>query len=158
MTKRISVIGAGTFGAGWAAYFLARGFEVAAYDPAPNGEDFARRFIDNAWPTLEKLNAVQPGADRKHFSFFKDPAAAAEGATFVQESGPEREDVKIELLAAIDAAAPPDPPVARRRAAGLGDRLELVGPAHQPRGGEVQTSRALRDRPSVQPSASHSAG
>ncbi len=112
MTKRISVIGAGTIGASWAAYFLARGFEVAAYDPAPNGEDFARRFIDNAWPTLQKLNAVQSGADRKRFSFFKDPAAAAEGAAFVQESGPEREDVKIELLAAIDAAAPPDSVIA----------------------------------------------
>src|SRR6476619_2787511 len=89
MTKRISVIGAGTIGESWAAYFLARGFEGAAYDPAPNGEDFARRFIDNAWPTLEKLKAVQPGADRKRFSFFKDPAAAAKGAAFVQESGPE---------------------------------------------------------------------
>ena len=148
MTKRISVIGAGTIGASWAAYFLARGFEVAAYDPAPNGEDFARRFIDNAWPTLEKLNAVQSGADRKRFSFFKDPAAAAKGAAFVQESGPEREDVKIELFAAIDGC----------RAAGLGDRLELVGPAHQPRDGQVQTSRTLRDRPSVQPAAPHSAG
>ena len=112
MTKRISVIGAGTIGASWAAYFLARGFEVAAYDPAPNGEDFARRFIDNAWPTLQKLNAVQSGADRKRFSFFKDPAAAAEGAAFVQESGPESEDVKIGLLAAIDAAAPPDSVIA----------------------------------------------
>ena len=76
MTKRISVIGAGTIGASWVAYFLALGFEVAAYDPAPNGEDFARRFIDNAWPTLQKLNAVQSGADRKRLSFFKDPAAA----------------------------------------------------------------------------------
>ena len=112
MTKRISVIGAGTIGASWAAYFLARGFEVAAYDPAPNGEDFARRFIDNAWPTLQKLNAVQSGADRNRFSFFKDPAAAAEGAAFVQESGPESEDVKIELLAAIDAVAPPDSVIA----------------------------------------------
>ena len=112
MPQRIAVIGAGTIGASWAAYFLARGFEVAAYDPAPNGEDFARRFIDNAWPTLEKLNAVLPGADRKRFSFFKDPAAAAKGAAFVQESGPEREDVKIELLAAIDAAAPPNSVIA----------------------------------------------
>ena len=112
MTTRISVIGAGTIGASWAAYFLARGFEVAAYDPAPNGEDFARRFIDNAWPTLEKLKAVQPGADRKRFSFFKDPAAAATGAAFVQESGPEREDLKIELFAAIDGAAPADSVIA----------------------------------------------
>jgi 3-hydroxyacyl-CoA dehydrogenase len=112
MTKRISVIGSGTIGASWAAYFLARGFEVAAYDPAPNGEDFARRFIDNAWPTLEKLKAVQPGADRKRLSFFKDPAAAAKGAAFVQESGPEREDLKIELFAAIDGAAPAESVIA----------------------------------------------
>jgi 3-hydroxyacyl-CoA dehydrogenase len=112
MTKRISVIGAGTIGASWAAYFLARGFEVAAYDPAPNGEAFARRFIDDAWPTLEKLNAVQSSADRKRFSFFKDPAEAAKGAAFVQESGPEREDIKIELFAAIDGAAPADSVIA----------------------------------------------
>ena len=112
MTKRISVIGAGTIGASWAAYFLARGFEVAAYDPAPNGEEFARRFIDNAWPTLQTLKAVQPGADRKRFSFFSDPAEAAKGAAFVQESGPEREDLKIELFAAIDGAAPPDSVIA----------------------------------------------
>src|SRR6476619_3224955 len=112
MTKRISVIGAGTIGESWAAYFLARGFEVAAYDPAPNGEDFARRFIDNAWPTLEKLNAVQPGADRKRFAFFKEPAAAVKGAEFVQESGPEREDLKIDLFATLDAALPPETVIA----------------------------------------------
>ena len=112
MATRVSVIGAGTIGASWTAYFLARGFEVAAYDPAPNGEDFARRFIDNAWPTLEKLKAVQPGADRKRFSFFKDPAAAAKGAAFVQESGPELEGVKIELFAAIDGATPLDSVIA----------------------------------------------
>src|SRR6478736_7373021 len=106
--RRVSVIGAGTIGASWAAYFLARGYEVAGYDPAPNGEAFARRFIDTAWPTLEKLNVVQAGADRKRFEFFKDPAAATRGAEFIQESGPEREDLKIELFAPLDAALPPD--------------------------------------------------
>ncbi|MFZ0067253.1 MAG: 3-hydroxyacyl-CoA dehydrogenase NAD-binding domain-containing protein [Pseudolabrys sp.] len=112
MTRRVSVIGAGTIGASWAAYFLACGFEVGAYDPLPNGEAFARRFIDNAWPTLEKLNAVQPGADRKRFAFFKEPAAAVKGAEFVQESGPEREDLKIELFATLDAALPPETVIA----------------------------------------------
>ena len=112
MTRRVSVIGAGTIGASWAAYFLARGFEVGAYDPLPNGEAFARRFIDNAWPTLEKLNAVQPGADRKRFEFFKEPLAAVKGAEFVQESGPEREDLKIELFATLDAALPPETVIA----------------------------------------------
>jgi 3-hydroxyacyl-CoA dehydrogenase len=112
MTRRVAVIGAGTIGASWAANFLARGFAVGAYDPAPNGEAFVRRFIDNAWPTLEKLKAVQPGADRKRIEFFKDPADAVKGAEFVQESGPEREDLKIELFATLDAALPPETVIA----------------------------------------------
>src|SRR5262245_36995797 len=112
MTKRVSVIGAGTIGASWAAYFLARGLEVSAYDPAPNGEAFARRFNDNAWPTLEKLTTVQAGADRNRIEFFKDAAGAVKGVDFVQESGPEREDLKIELFATLDAALPSETVIA----------------------------------------------
>ena len=108
MTRRVAVIGAGTIGASWAAIFLARGHEVSASDPSPQGENFARRFIDNAWPTLEKLGWVMPGAGIKNFSFHASPAAAAKGAAFVQESGPEREDLKIALFAEIDAALPKD--------------------------------------------------
>jgi 3-hydroxyacyl-CoA dehydrogenase len=51
---------------------------------------------------------VQAGADHKRFEFFKDPAAAVKGAEFVQESGPEREDLKVELFATLDAALPAD--------------------------------------------------
>src|SRR5581483_4016086 len=92
MTKRVAVIGAGTIGASWAAIFLARGLEVAAYDPAPQAEAFARRFIANAWPTLETLGSVEQGASQDRISFFRTAAAASEGAAFVQENGPERED------------------------------------------------------------------
>src|ERR1041385_3011401 len=104
MTERVAVIGTGTIGASWAAIFLARGLEVAAYDPAPQGEAFARRFIATAWPTLEKLDWVKSGARQDRISFHKSPGEAARNAEFVQESGPEREDAKIELLAQIDAA------------------------------------------------------
>jgi carnitine 3-dehydrogenase len=106
MTKRVAVIGAGTIGASWAAIFLARGLDVAATDPSPNGEAFARRFIDNAWPTLEKLGLIVAGADRRRMTFHKTPAAALSEAEFVQESGPERENVKIDLFKEIDAAVP----------------------------------------------------
>ena len=41
--ERVAVIGAGTIGASWAAYFLSRGLQVTAGDPAPQAEDFARR-------------------------------------------------------------------------------------------------------------------
>jgi carnitine 3-dehydrogenase len=106
MTQRIAVIGAGTIGASWAAAFLARGHEVTAYDPAAGDEAFMRRFIDNAWPTLEKLGHVVRGADPKRISFPSNVATTVKGAAFVQESGPEREDVKIGLFAEIDAALP----------------------------------------------------
>jgi 3-hydroxyacyl-CoA dehydrogenase len=112
MSQHIAVIGAGTIGASWAALFLARGRDVAASDPSPQGEAFARRFIDNAWPTLETLGFVAPGASPSRFRFHTDPTAAADGAAFVQESGPEREAAKVDLFATIDAAAPPDTVVA----------------------------------------------
>jgi 3-hydroxyacyl-CoA dehydrogenase len=112
MSQRIAVIGAGTIGASWAAIFLARGHDVAASDPAPQSEAFIRRFVANAWPTLDKLGWVAAGASRERLSFHKEPDAAAAGADFVQESGPEREDLKIKLFAAIDAAAPPDTVIA----------------------------------------------
>jgi 3-hydroxyacyl-CoA dehydrogenase len=112
MTQRIAVIGAGTIGASWAAAFLARGHEVTAYDPASKGEAFARRFIDNAWPTLQKLGWIVPDADPGRISFPGGVAATVKGAQFVQESGPEREDAKIALFAEIDAALPPEVVVA----------------------------------------------
>jgi 3-hydroxyacyl-CoA dehydrogenase len=108
MSQRIAVIGAGTIGASWAAIFLARGHDVSASDPSPNGEAFARRFIDNAWPALQALGLVAAGASPARFSFHATPAAACAGASFVQESGPEREDIKIALFAEMDAALPKD--------------------------------------------------
>jgi carnitine 3-dehydrogenase len=106
--QRAAVIGVGTIGASWAAYFLARGVEVSAYDPSPKAESFAGRFIENAWETLQKLNSVLPGASPQRISFHNDAASAVGGAEFVQESGPEREDLKIALFAELDAALPPD--------------------------------------------------
>jgi glycine/D-amino acid oxidase-like deaminating enzyme len=35
---RISIVGTGVIGASWAAYYLARGFEVVATDPGPQAE------------------------------------------------------------------------------------------------------------------------
>ena len=45
--RRIGIIGAGAIGASWAAYFLARGMDVQAWDPAP---DFARRGFSPRFP------------------------------------------------------------------------------------------------------------
>ena len=105
---RVGVIGTGTIGASWAAYFLARGMEVRAWDPAPGGEAALRAFVDDAWPTLEELDAVADGASPERLDFRPGPAATVEGVGFVQESAPEKLDVKRTLYAEIDAALPDD--------------------------------------------------
>src|SRR3984893_8172935 len=45
--------GTGVIGASWAAYFLAKGFDVAATDPADGAERRLRTLVDGFWPALE---------------------------------------------------------------------------------------------------------
>ena len=106
--NRVAVIGTGTIGASWAAYFLARGMDVQAWDPAPGGEAALRAFVDGAWPTLEGLDTVAAGASPDRLTFRDGPAAAIGGVGFVQESAPENLDVKRALYADIDAALADD--------------------------------------------------
>src|ERR1039458_4405501 len=103
--RRIAVVGAGTIGASWTAYFLAHGLDVTVSDPAPSAPDLVRRTIDTVWPSLVQLG-LAPGASPDRVRFVTDPVAAVEGAEFVQENGPEKEDVKIALFALLDAALP----------------------------------------------------
>ena len=105
---RVGIIGAGTIGASWAAYFLARGMEVQAWDPAPDGEAALRAFVAGAWPTLEGLDAVADGASPDRLTFHDGPAAAIDGVAFVQESAPEKLDTKRTLYAEFDAVLPDD--------------------------------------------------
>jgi 3-hydroxyacyl-CoA dehydrogenase len=120
--KRVAVIGAGTIGASWTAWFLSRGLEVVASDPSPGAPDLIRRMIEGAWPGLAQLGAVA-GADPANWRFEPDPAKAAEGADFVQESAPERLEVKQPLLAAIDAVLPPEVVIASSTSGLLASRL-----------------------------------
>lgn len=105
--RRIAVIGTGVIGMSWTAYFLSRGLEVVATDPAPGGSDRLKDFIDQAWPTLERLG-LGTGADKTRWRFVATPEAAVEGAEFVQENAPEREDLKRELFGRLDKLLPPD--------------------------------------------------
>jgi carnitine 3-dehydrogenase len=105
--RRVAVIGTGTVGASWAAYYLARGFEVLATDPGPGAESALRHRVAQAWPALEQLG-VDEGASPHHLRFVEDVPAAVHGAEWVQESAPEREELKIGLLRTIDEHCPPE--------------------------------------------------
>ena len=104
MNRKIAIVGTGVIGAGWATHFLAQGFDVTATDPAAGAEARLREYIGTCWPTVEALGLAQ-GASPERLDFTPDVAQAVQGAIFIQESGPERLDVKHALIASIEAAA-----------------------------------------------------
>jgi carnitine 3-dehydrogenase len=102
--RTVACVGAGVIGGGWVAYFLARGFAVRAWDPAPYAEGRLRTIVATAWPALSELG-LAPGASVDNLTVAPTVADAVADADFVQESAPEQLDVKRALLAEIDAAA-----------------------------------------------------
>ena len=98
-------VGAGVIGGGWVAYFLARGFRVHAWEPAPNAEARLRTIVEAAWPALTELGLAD-GATMDNLTVDAELATAVGEADYVQESAPEQLDVKRRLLADIAAAVP----------------------------------------------------
>ena len=111
MSRPIACIGAGVIGGGWAACFLARGFDVVAWDPAPDTGARLRRTVDAAWPALTELG-LDAGADRSRLRVAGSLAQACADAGFVQESAPEDLALKRHLLADVVAATKDDVVVA----------------------------------------------
>ncbi len=103
--RRVAVVGTGVIGASWAAYFLARGLEVTATDPMPDAQARLHAAVVRHWPSLELLG-LAPGASPERLRFSASLEEALDGADFVQENGPEREDLKIDLFRRMDAALP----------------------------------------------------
>lgn len=103
--RTAAVIGGGVIGAGWAARFLLNGIDVSVFDPHPEAERRLRAVLANAERAQARLTMAPP-ARQGVLRFTASLAEAVAGADLVQESAPEREDLKRGLLAAIDAAAP----------------------------------------------------
>ncbi|MDE0705144.1 MAG: 3-hydroxyacyl-CoA dehydrogenase NAD-binding domain-containing protein [Rhodospirillaceae bacterium] len=104
--ERAACIGGGVIGGGWAARFVLNGIDVSICDPDPDAERKARTMLENAERAFARLfgdDRPAPGALR----FAGSIADAVDGADFVQESVPERLDLKRAVLAEIDAAAAP---------------------------------------------------
>ncbi|MEU5543184.1 3-hydroxyacyl-CoA dehydrogenase NAD-binding domain-containing protein [Streptomyces sioyaensis] len=104
--RRVACIGAGVIGGGWAAHFLARGYDVTAWDPAPDAEEKIRRLVAAAWPALEQIGLAE-GAAPDRLTVAGTLAEAVADADFVQESAPEKLELKRSLLAELTAATRP---------------------------------------------------
>jgi 3-hydroxyacyl-CoA dehydrogenase len=103
--SRVAVVGTGLIGARWAAYFLGRGLDVTATDPAPGAEEALRDVVARCWPALARLG-LAPGASVERLAFTPVLEDAVRDAGFVQENVPDDEGLKAAVLAAVDAACP----------------------------------------------------
>lgn len=102
-----AALGSGVIGSGWVARALAHGLDVVAWDPAPGAEAALRQRIANAWPALVK-QGLAAGAAQSRLRFVPTVEDCVRDADFIQESAPERLELKLELHARISAAAKPD--------------------------------------------------
>lgn len=98
--ERVAIIGCGTIGISWAAYFLSRGLAVSAWDPdVAVREAFAARVAEgmrtlDATPRMPDIAASQ--------------AAAVAAADLIVENAPESAELKQALLAELQLQAPPE--------------------------------------------------
>ncbi len=120
---KIAVIGTGTIGAGWTACFLANGLTVRAYDPSEESLSRLPGAVAKAWGILRQLDPSLPET-APAASLAGSMEEALEDAEFVQESGPEREDIKVRLFSEMDAAAPPETVIASSSSSLLVSRLQ----------------------------------
>ena len=101
MTKAAAIIGGGVIGGGWAARFLLNGWDVRVFDPDPEAERKISEVLDNARRALPGLGNVALPAEGS-LSFHADLVEAVSGADWIQESVPERLDLKQKVYADLE--------------------------------------------------------
>jgi carnitine 3-dehydrogenase len=103
----VGLLGGGVIGGGWAARFLLNGVDVRLFDPDPEAARRVEAMLANARRAYRKLTLAPLPAEGK-LTLVPSVEEAVATVDFVQESVPEREEVKRALLAAACRAADPD--------------------------------------------------
>jgi carnitine 3-dehydrogenase len=103
----VALLGGGVIGAGWAARFALNGWDVRLHDPAPEARAGAADVLANARSAYEQLT-LAPLPQQGELRLVDSVEEAVAGADLVQESAPERLELKRQLLVEADRAAPPD--------------------------------------------------
>ena len=102
---KAAIIGGGVIGGGWAARFLLMGWDVAVFDPDPEAERKLGEVLGNARRSLPGLSDVAMPTEGR-LTLVGSVAEAVADADWVQESVPERLEMKHKVLRAVQEAAP----------------------------------------------------
>lgn len=104
LPRRVGLLGGGVIGGGWAARFLLNGVDVVLHDPDPGAPRKVGEILDRAERAWTKLT-MAPRPARGELTFVATVEEAVADADFVQESVPERIDLKRGILQRASAAA-----------------------------------------------------
>ncbi len=109
--KRVACVGGGVIGSSWAIQFAMKGLDVVLYDI--NDEQLAKSQaqMHKSLDALEQFKAVTPQQRQEIADQVKLTTSmeeAVKDAQFIQESGPERLEIKRSILAQVEEFASPD--------------------------------------------------
>ena len=105
--KLVTSIGAGPIGGGWTAHYLAQAFKVNAYLHSEDEIDIFNSIVKTAWVSLTDLGLAE-GASLQNLQIFTNLEESLNGTHFVQESAPERLEVKQDLYQKLGRIVPSD--------------------------------------------------
>jgi len=102
-----AIIGGGVIGGGWAARFLLMGWDVRVFDPDPEAARKIAEVLDNARRSLPGLSDVALPPEGR-LSFHDAISAAVADVVWVQESVPERLELKRKVYQTLQEHCPDD--------------------------------------------------
>ncbi|MGY4319339.1 3-hydroxyacyl-CoA dehydrogenase NAD-binding domain-containing protein [Bradyrhizobium sp. JR3.5] len=104
--RAVGLLGGGTIGGGWAARFVLNGVDVRLYGRSSGAIERVQEKLANARRAYRRLTLV-PLPEEGALTVVDSVADAVHGVEVVQESVPERLELKQQLLAAASRAAAP---------------------------------------------------
>ncbi|MCL7451674.1 MAG: 3-hydroxyacyl-CoA dehydrogenase family protein [Anaerolineae bacterium] len=107
----VTMIGAGTMGAGMGVCYAQAGYQVTLYDVVADSLEQALVRIDNSQRVFVEEGLIpeaEAQAARARISTTSDLARALDGVQFVLEAAPERIELKQELFRDMEALCPAD--------------------------------------------------
>jgi len=120
--KKVAVIGGGLIGMSWTSLFLARGLTVVVVEPRPEAESELRNFVAAAWPKLQALGLTSSETPRH--AEFSGAIGSLTDIDFVQENGPDRIEVKRQLVRALEQVIAPEVVIASSTSSLLASEIQ----------------------------------
>jgi L-gulonate 3-dehydrogenase len=109
VSEKIALVGAGLVGQAWAIVFGRAGRDVVLYDAEASALKRAHEGITATLGDLQSFGLIDdPHEVMGRIGYATGLAEALDGATYVQESTPERVEVKREVFSELDRHAAPD--------------------------------------------------